>query len=239
MALVDITATGEDNLLDVEELQDLFSEEISYRDQQLLRLKDEVLDIEDFNETVSLTEFTLDDFRIDLLNYLQQNRQALEDAPLGLYAVVPPHQNYDVIQSGIIFCLEQTGNTSGNEQVNPLQPYFLVYVRDDGNVRYTFAQPKQILEIYRLLCSGKTQPYEDLCRLFNQKTRNGYSMKEQSELLDKAVNSITRSFTKRVAQNVFNSGKKGVIPPKEKQVTKTTDFELITWLIIQDDAKKP
>ena len=237
MALVDITATGEDNLLDVNELQDLLTEEMSYRDQQLLRLKDEVLDLEDFNETVSLTEFTLDDFRIDLLNYLQENRQALEDAPSGLYAVVPPHKDYEAIKPGIIFCLEQRGNTSGNEQVNPLQPYFLVYVRDNDDVRYTFAQPKQILEIYRLLCSGKTKSYEDLCHLFNQKTSNGYSMKEQSELLDQAVHSITRSFTKRVANNLFKAGKKGVIPPTEKQVTKTTDFELITWLIIQDGTE--
>lgn len=237
MALVDITATGEDNLLDVDELKDLFAEEMSYRDQQLLRLKDEVLDLEDFNETVSLTEFTLDDFRIDLLNYLQQNRQALEDAPLGLYAVVPPHQIYEAIKPGIIFCLEQKGNTSGNEQVNPLQPYFLVYVRDNGDIRYTFAQPKQILEIYRLLCSGKTQPYEELCHLFNQRTSNGYNMEEPSDLLEQAVKSISRSFTKRVANGLFNAGKKAVIPTKEKQVTKTTDFELITWLIIQDGAE--
>jgi hypothetical protein len=239
MALVDITATGEDNLLDIEELQNLFQEEIGYRDKQLLRLKDEILDIEDFSESVSLTEFTLDDFRIDLLNYLQQNRQALEESPLGLYAVVPPHPDYEVIKPGIIFCLEQKGNTTGNEQVNPLQPYFLVYVWTTGEVRYTFAQPKQILEIYRLLCAGKSQPYQDLCHLFNQKTDNGCSMKEESELLDKAVNSISRTFTKRIASNLFNSGKRGMLPTKEQQVTKTTDFELITWLIIQDGANKP
>lgn len=239
MALVDVTATGEDNLLNVDELEDLLTEEMSYRDQQLLRLKDEVLDIEDFNKTISLTEFTLDDFRIDLLNYLQKNRQLLENSPLGLYGIVPTHQEYEVIKPGIIFCLQQMGNTSGNEQFNPLQPYFLVYVRDDGNVRYTFAQPKQILEIYRLLCSGKTQPYKDLCQLFNQRTSNGSTMSKESDLLDKAVNSITRSFTKRVAHNLFNSGKKGVVPTKEKQVTKTTDFELITWLIIQDGAENP
>ncbi|MEA5536907.1 helicase-related protein [Crocosphaera sp. XPORK-15E] len=236
MALVDITATGEDNLLDIDELEDLLTKEISYRDQQLLRLKDEVLDIEDFNETVSLTEFTLDDFRIDLLNYLQQNRQLLENAPLGLYGIVPTNKQYNVIKPGIIFCLQQMGNTSGNEQVNPLQPYFLVYVRDDGNVIYTFAQPKQILDIYRLLCAGKTQPYEDLCQLFNQRTSNGSTMSKESDLLDKAVQSITRTFTKRVTKNLFKSGKGGITPFKEQQVTKTTDFELITWLIISQDC---
>ena len=124
------------------------------------------------------------------------------------------------------------GNTSGNEQVNPLQPYFLVYVRDDGNVRYTFAQPKQILEIYRLLCAGKTQPYQDLCQLFDRRTSNCSSMSKESNLLEKAVNSITRTFTKRATKNMFKSGKGGITPLKEQQVTKTTDFELITWLII-------
>ncbi|MFM6254893.1 MAG: hypothetical protein ACKPEQ_38135, partial [Dolichospermum sp.] len=112
-----------------DELQDLLTEEMSYRDEQLLRLKDEVLDIEDFNDSISLTEFSLDDFRIDLLNYLQKNRELLENAPLGLYGIVPTptQKEYDVIKPGIIFCLQQMGNTSGNEQVNPLQPYFLVY----------------------------------------------------------------------------------------------------------------
>lgn len=241
MALVDITATGEDNLLNVDELQDLFTEEMSYRDEQLLRLKDEVLDIEDFNDSISLTEFSLDDFRIDLLNYLQKNRELLENAPLGLYGIVPTptQKEYDVIKPGIIFCLQQIGNTSGNEQVNPLQPYFLVYVRDDGNVRYTFAQPKQVLEMYRLLCAGKTQPYKDLCQLFNQHTSNGSSMSKETELLDKAVDSITRTFTNRVTRNLFKSGKGGITPLKQQQVTKTTDFELITWLIIEDDATNP
>jgi hypothetical protein len=89
------------------------------------------------------------------------------------------------------------------------------------------------------LCAGKSQPYQDLCHLFNQKTDNGCSMKEESELLDKAVNSISRTFTKRIASNLFNSGKRGMLPTKEQQVTKTTDFELITWLIIQDGANKP
>ncbi|MGD1716539.1 helicase-related protein [Dapis sp. BLCC M172] len=248
MALVDITATGEDNLLNVDELPDLLTKEMSYRDEQLLRLKDEVLDIEDFNESISLTEFTLNDFRIDLLNYLDKNRQILENTPLGLYGIVPSHKDYDVIKPGIIFCLQQIYSSLSqaavkeklkNEQVNPLQPYFLVYIRDDGNIRYTFAQPKQILEIYRLLCAGKTKPYKDLCQLFDRRTNHGSNMSKENDLLDKAVDSITRIFTNRVTKNIFKSGKRGIIPLKEQQVTKSTDFQLITWLIIEDDSKKP
>ncbi len=158
MALVDIAATQEDNILNTDELQDLIKDDLKYRDKQLLRLKDEVLDLEDFNENVSLSEFTLEDFRIELTNYLEANRTLLSEAPLGLYAVVPTHVDYPQIAPGVVFCLKQSGDSAGNEAVNPLQPYFLVYVRNDGVVRFTFAQPKQSLDMYRLLCAGQTSP---------------------------------------------------------------------------------
>ena len=88
MALVDITATGEDNLLD--RVKDIVEDELTYRDKQLLRLKEEVLDLEDFDENISLTEFTLDDFRIDLMRYIENNRKQLEEAPLGFMPLFPP-----------------------------------------------------------------------------------------------------------------------------------------------------
>lgn len=232
MALVDIAATQEDNILNMDELQELITDDLKYRDKQLLRLKDEILDLEDFNETVALSEFTLDDFRIELTKYIEANRTALEQAPLGLYAVVPTHPDYSQLAPGVIFCLKQTGDTTGNEEVNPLQPYFLVYVRDDGIVRYTFAQPKQILEIYRLLCAGKATPYEALCNLFDQETRNGSDMTRYSELLQKAVESISLTFKKRALTGLL-SGRGGVLPEAHKQVSTTTEFALITWLIVR------
>ena len=189
MALVDIAATQEDNILNVDELQELITDDLKYRDKQLLRLKDEILDLEDFNESVALSEFTLDDFRMELTKYIEANRTVLEQAPLGLYALAPPLPDYPQIVPGVIFCLKQLGDTTGNETVNPLQPYFLVYVRGDGIVRYTFAQPKQILEIYRVLCVGKTAPYEALCNLFDSETQNGSDMSSYNELLQKAVES--------------------------------------------------
>jgi len=151
MALVDIAATFEDNILKTDEIEELVHEDLRYRDKQLLRLREEVLDLEDFSESVALNEFTLDDFRIELSKYIEANRQPLQDAPLGLYAVVPPHPEHQVIAPGVIFCLKQKGGAPSGDTVNPLQPYYLVYARDDGTVRFTFAQPKQILEIYTLL----------------------------------------------------------------------------------------
>ena len=232
MALVDIAATQGDNLLEPEEIQDLLEDDLKYRDQQLLKLRDEVLDLEDFNESVALNEFTLDDFRIDLMNYIESERKNLEDAPFGLYAVVPPDPKYQMITKGVVFCLRQKGDSTGNEKINPLQPYFLVYIREDGEVRFTFAQPKQILEMYRLLCAGVKKPYDELCNLFDEQTDNGGDMTQYNELLQKAVNSLSRTYQRRAVSNLL-SGRGGTLVKRQKQVSSVTDFELITWLVIQ------
>src|ERR1019366_2167650 len=100
---------------------DLIKDDLKYRDKQLLRLKDEILDLEDFNETVALSEFTLYDFRIELTKNIETTRTLLEGAPLGLYGVFPSNPEYKQIAAVVIYCLRQTGDTSGNETVNPLQ----------------------------------------------------------------------------------------------------------------------
>ena len=231
MALVDIAATFEDNILKTDEIQELIHEDMRYRDKQLLRLREEVLDLEDFNESVALNEFTLDDFRIELSNYIAANRKLLEDAPLGLYGVVPTNPDYQTISPGVVFCFKQKGDAT-NTQVNPLQPYYLVYVLHDGTVRLSFVQPKQVLEIYRLLCGGKASAYEQLCQLFDTETQNGTDMSRYNKLLDAAVESIARTFQKRVASGL-QSGRDFVIPNQQEQAREATDFELITWLVIK------
>lgn len=232
MALVDIAATNEDNILRVEDIEELIKDDLKYRDRQLLKLKDQVLDLEDVTESVTLNEFTLDDFRMDLTRYIEANRKTLQDAPLGLYAVVPTDPQHPSIKPGVIYCLKQKGDSTGGETVNPLQPYFLVYVLDqDRVVNYTFAQPKQILDIYRTLCAGKNVPYDDLCALFDERTQNGMDMTAYSELLRVAVESIASIFKKRAIGELM-SGRGGVLLDESKQASETTDFELITWLVI-------
>lgn len=247
MALVDVTATGEDNILNTEQIEELISEDLKYRNQQLKRLKDEILDLEDMEETPSLTDFTLDDFRIDLTNFIEGNRKQLVESPLGLYAVVPspssPNVNnfdvtffnaslLDIVKPGVIYCLKQKGDTEGTEDVNPLQPYFLVYVRDDGTVRYNYTNAKQILEIYRLLCQGKVAPYEQLCELFNNETKDGEDMGRFNTILQKAVVEIMHVFQKRSNQKL-TSDRGALLLPKSKQIQETDSFELVTWLIIK------
>ena len=238
MALVDIAATLEENLLKPEELEDLIKDDLRYRDRQLLRLKDEVLDLEDLDDALSLTEFTLDDFRIELLKYLEANRSLLEGAPLGLYTCVPAHPEIKTIAPGVIFCLRQkTGGetkTSSEtpDQINPLKPYFLVYVLADGNVRFGFTHPKQILTMYRELCTGKGTPIEALCNLFDRQTQNGTDMSHYDALLRKVVESIAVTFRKRVASTLLTN-RNAVIPDRHDQADESTDFELITWLVIE------
>jgi SNF2 family DNA or RNA helicase len=233
MALVDIAATNEDNLLAGEDLKELIAEDLKYRDKQLIRLKDEVLDLEDFNETVALTDFTLDDFRAQLTKYIEANRKNLRDAPFGLYAIVPPNPEFALIKPGVIYCLRQKGETTQSDTINPLQPYFLIYVQNDGTVRFNFAQPKQILEMYQILCTGKTAPYEELCNLFNQSTQNGSKLAFYNDLLKKSVISIENTFRKRSLREL-KADRNAVIIDAQKQATANTDFELITWLIIMD-----
>ncbi|MFY7906396.1 MAG: hypothetical protein ACOVO0_09680, partial [Burkholderiaceae bacterium] len=194
---------------------------------------DEVLDLEDFNESVALNEFTLDDFRMELASYIETNRDKLEEAPFGLYAVVPAHAEYQTIKPGIIYCLKQRAEASGNEAVNPLQPYFLVYIRDDGEVRYNFTAPKQVLEIFRAVCQGQTEPHAKLCELFDEETNHGQEMNRYSSLLDKAVSAIAAQFGHKNASNLF-TGRRGKLLSSQDAIKNTTDFDLITWLVIKD-----
>jgi SNF2 family DNA or RNA helicase len=247
MALVDITASGEENILETEQIQDLIEDDLKFRNKQLKRLQKEVLDLEDLDESVSLSEFTLDDFRIELANYIEKNKQRLEDAPYGLYAVVPsPQCKYakgkylsetnniakDIIKPGVIYCLRQKGNTEGNEAVNPLSPYFLVYIRDDGTVRFNYTHPKQILEIFRLLSSGINKPIDKLCDIFNNETNNNSNMNKYNNLLNIAITEINSVFKKR-ANIKLTSDRGARLIPKNKQIEKSDNFELITWLIIK------
>ena len=246
MALVDIAATGADNLLDPDQIQELIEEDLTYREKQLLRLREEVIDLEDMDDNVSLSEFTLDDFRIELMNFLENNRKALADAPLGLYGLVPTlsaakspelfDQNWhDIIKPGVIFCLRHKNPPADEKRaakVNPLGAYYLLYIRDDGTVRFTFTQAKSTLTLFQKLCAGKTEPYQQLCDLFDQETGNGRKMEKYDALLRKAVASITETFRKRMAAGL-TTGRGFVLPVQTEQARSEADFELITWLVIK------
>jgi superfamily II DNA or RNA helicase len=247
MALVDVTATGEDNPLGNDQIEDLVTEDLKYRDRQLKKLKDEVLDLENMGENISLTDLTLDDFRTELLNFLKGNEDKLKNAPLGLYAVVPSSQHKlgakqysatentglrDLIKPGVILCLKQRGAGEHGESVNPLQPYFLVYVRDDGTVRFNYVQAKQTLDLFRLLCTGRTEAWSELCRLFDTETNGGADMGRYHELMQQAAKEIARLFRKRGGQRLAQD-RGALLIPEVQHVSTPDDFDLVTWLVIK------
>ncbi len=241
MALVDISATLEDNILNPEELEDLVKADLLYRDRQLKRMMKEVLDLEDLNESLSLTEFSLEDFRIDLLNYLDANREALESAPFGHYTVVPSEGNSHPARPGVIFCLKKrTGSIKKDSSerssgtVNPVDPYYLVYVLEDGNIRFTFVHPKQILNVFRDLCAGRSTAFHKLCAEFDQATGYGKEMGDYSVFLENAVTSIKRTFRSR-ATHKLKASRDFILPSKEDQGQSTDDFDLVTWLVIKSN----
>ena len=238
MALVDLTASGEDNLLASDQIGDLIKNDLLYRNKQLRDLQKGTLDLDEIDESgISLADFSLADFSMDLLRFLENNRELLESAELGLFAVVPPDPELPASQPGILFCLRQRDDKRPTE-VNPLAPYYLVYVLDDGNVRLTFMQPKQCLELIRTLAAGQSSAFTKLCDAFDSRTQNGQDMTHETKLLDSAVESIKRTFARRAAAGLF-SGRDGTLPKTSDTPSSSDDLELITWLVITDHNNTP
>jgi hypothetical protein len=229
MALADVSTTSSDNILLPTEVERLAKDELNYRDKQLLRLKDETLDLEDFNESIALNDFSLDDFRAELADQLESVRRTLRDAPLGIYAVTPAK---DDNPSGVIFCLQQQEAIGQAEKVNPLQPFYLVYVRNDGVLFYSFIQAKQLLETFRSLCRGNEKPFDELCRQFNQEINDGENMSFYNELLKMALSEIKRNFQQRNTGNLF-AGRSGTLVNFQDDFFESSNFKLVTWLVVK------
>ncbi len=244
MALVDLAATQTDNLLDPGQLEELIKEDLLFRDRQLKRLKDEILDLEDLDDSVSLTDFSLDEFRLDLLDYLKANQSALEEAEEGMYAVVPPKSDVPTAQPGVLFCLRHSPKAASastkpadSTQLNPLAPYYLVFLHDDGTVRFSFARPKESILLFRDLAAGQPNAFERLCNLFDQRTHDGADMSHYDGLLKQALASIEQTFQRRAAATLVTS-RSAVLPSVTQTPTSDgNDFDLVTWLVILQPEK--
>ena len=234
MALVDLSATGDDDLLNARTGAD---SDARWRDEQLLRLKDEVFDLEETTGGVTLADFALDDFRADLLGFARANEQALRTAPLGLHAIVPNEVDGGTVDPGVIFCLRRRPPDRDPEQarINPLDPFYLVYVKDDGSIRLGFGQPKAILEAYRALCLGHDEPFETLCNTFDDETDHGEKMDRYDGLIRAAVTSIGETSATRTLAAL--TGSRGArVPDGTAQARASLDYDLITWLIVRPAA---
>jgi superfamily II DNA or RNA helicase len=235
MALVDLSATGDDDLLNVRAEAE---GDARWRDEQLLRLRGEIFDLEETGGGVTLADFALDDFRADLLGFARANEQALRDAPLGLHAIVSNDVEGGAIDPGVIFCLRRRPPDPNPEQakINPLDPHYLVHVKDDGTVRLGFGQPKPILEAYRALCLGHREPFEALCNAFDGETDHGEKMERYDVLIRAVVASIGETSATRTLAAL--AGSRGArVPDEGGQARASLDYDLITWLIIRPAAE--
>lgn len=215
-----LTATGDDNILDENEKVDL-----EYRKNQLQRLKDEVVDIEDMQSGVSIMDLGLNEFRVDLLDYTRTAGE-LDGTPYGLHAVVPSTPD---MPPGAIFILLNRANTINHDKKNRLHPFYMVYIGIDGNVVCDHLNPKKLLDMMRYACKGKSKIYTDLCRKFNEETDDGKNMAAMSELLTDSINSIVDQKEQSELDD-FLSGKDSFSVVKNNGLD---DFELICFLVVR------
>jgi hypothetical protein len=247
MVLLDISATGEENVIDenAKEMNDL-----EYRRKQLQQLKEAVVDLEDMAGGVSITDLTLNDFRMDLSDYMNRNRpeestksqnlHALEQAPVGLYAAVTLDESLseEGLKSGVIFCLKNIRTGTQAVQVDdnyPLAPYFLVYVSDDAVIELNFTQSKKVLDLLKRQAFSYSDIDEGATSYVNNATKQGRNMEHYQHLLAVAVDSIAGKSEEKGVESLFTKGGTVLTATSSQGIE---DFAVISYLILvdQDDA---
>lgn len=222
MVIVDATATGDDNLLNTDD------NDISYRKEQLRRLQDEVIEMEDLKTGVAITDLGLNDFRMDLLNYVKTNHN-LATLPTGMHAVVPADAERG-LPPGVVFTLRNRNHGVNVNRANRLHPYYLVYVDNHGEVIANHTDVKHLLDLARAACRGRDQPVSAACRLFNRTTDDGREMEAYSALLDQAIRSIVTVQEEKDIDSLFSGGPTTALA---NPIAGLDDFELMSFLVVQ------
>ena len=221
MKIVDMTATGDDNLLSEEEKTDL-----EYRKAQLKRLQEEVVDIEDMSSGISIMDLGLNEFRLDLLEYIKHHPD-IDKTPFGLHSVAAASED---TPAGVIYVLKNRSNSVNIDNQNRLHPFYMVYISNEGEVICDHLSPKQMLDKMRFLCKGKTEPIPELYRQFNKETRDGRNMSALSKLLGDAISSIIEVKEESDIDSFLGGGQISFLTNEIKGLD---DFELICFLVVR------
>jgi SNF2 family DNA or RNA helicase len=221
MKITVMTSTGDDDLINPEEKGDL-----EYRKAQLKRLQEEVVDIEDMSDGISIMDLGLNEFRLDLLDYIKHNGD-MAKKPRGLHAVVPAT---DELPEGVIFVLKNVNNSVNVDNRNRIHPFYMVYISTDGEIICDYLNPKKLLDDVRLLCRGKSTPIPEVYEKFNRETDDGRNMADMSELLSEAINSIIDVKEESDIDSLFSAGGTSALM---SAVFGLDDFELICFLVIK------
>ncbi|MDD5596462.1 MAG: helicase-related protein [Victivallaceae bacterium] len=221
MVIADAVATADDNPLSAE------TNDVSYRKEQLRRLQDEVIEMEDLKTGVNITDLGLNDFRMDLVNYIKNNGE-LGHLPSGLHAVIPANERSGLIP-GVIFTLRNRNAGVNINQINRLHPYYLVYISNDGEIIYDHTRVKYLLDLVRSNCKGTAEPVIDICKLFNHETNDGREMSRYSDLLGQAIRSMIDMKEEKEIDSLFEDTHFSV---KTDGFDGLDDFELISFIVI-------
>lgn len=216
-----MTSTGDDNPISPEEKGNL-----EYRREQLKKLHDNVVDIEDMSSGISIMDLGLNEFRLDLLEYIKKHPE-LENKPFGLHAVAGKN---DGLPEGVIFVLKNRNNGVNIDSLNRIHPFYMVYIGVDGEIVCDYLNTKKLLDTMRLLCRGQSEPIRELYRQFNKETNDGRNMAEMSALLSDAINSI---IDKKEESDIDSLFKKGGTSALLSEVSGIDDFELVCFLVVK------
>jgi hypothetical protein len=233
MVLLDISATGEENLIEQQSGNPM--NDLEYRRKQLLKLQDTVIDLEDLSSGVSITDLTLTDFRIDLAQYIKAHPGKLESLPLGAYAVTT---SIDAdIPPGVIFCLRAEGAASlkAAEPGYPLAPHYLVHAGEDGAVLLPYTQAKRILDRLKRLVLGRELPDAGAASRFDKATKHGEDMRNAQKLLAAAVASVVGKNEERAVASLFSTGGTHAM---KGEFAGSNDFEVVAYLVVLPEASE-
>lgn len=229
MVLLDVSATGEENVIENNPSKEM--KDLEYRKKQLQKLQNEVVDLEDISGAISITDLTFNDFKIELMEYMKTKRKALDEAPNGMYAVSKIDEIIsDIVKPGVIFTLRQVKGKDQSKEQNPLFPYYMVYITDDGEVQLSFLHAKKILDYYKKLCLGKGEVLKELVEEFNKETNDGRRMEHYSDLLEASIENIIGKKQDIGISSLFS---KGGTTMQKSLFDGIEDFELITFLVLK------
>ena len=215
-----LTSTGDDNPISPEEKGDL-----EYRREQLKKLQTEVVDLEDMSGGISIMDLGLNEFRLDLLEYIKTHPD-LDHMPFGLHSVVKKTED---LPEGVLFVLKNRNNGVNIDSLNRIHPFYMVYIGMEGEIVCDYLNPKKLLDDMRLLCRGKSEPIAEVYNRFNKETDDGRNMGEMSALLSDAINSIIDTKEESDIDSLFKSGGTSALLSEVKGID---DFELVTFLVV-------
>jgi hypothetical protein len=225
MQILDVSATGDDNIIEETSAQ---HHDLEYRKRQLKQMQNKVLDLEDIEGGISITDLTFNDFKIDVERLQPSERSLLESTPKSIYSVT--QSNLEDAPSGVIFCLRDLeGNIADNNTTNvATYPYSLCYIDENGEIFALASNPKKALDYYKKLCVGNNEILQPLIESFMKETRNSKNMSKYSALLNTALNHIKGVDDELGLDTLAVAG-----GTKMSNTQRRESFEVVSFLIIK------